>query len=113
MVVEITPIGIDSIGWRFYIIWTIFNFSFIPIVYLFYPETAGRTLEDIDQLFRESPSVIVCKDLDAVSSTRPFKYADRDANAMARNGVGSGGSMRKLKGRKSEEDGEVTHNEEV
>jgi hypothetical protein len=31
MVVEITPPGIESLHWRFYIIWCVFNFSFIPI----------------------------------------------------------------------------------
>lgn len=45
MVVEITPIGIQNLHWKFYVIWTIFNASFVPIVYLFYPETADRTLE--------------------------------------------------------------------
>lgn len=35
MVVEITPIGIQSLQWKFYIIWTIFNASFVPIVYLY------------------------------------------------------------------------------
>jgi hypothetical protein len=30
-VVEITPPGIRSLQWKFYIIWTIFNFAFIPI----------------------------------------------------------------------------------
>ena len=34
MVVEITPIGIQSLGWQFYIIWTVFNAAFVPIVYL-------------------------------------------------------------------------------
>lgn len=43
--------------WRFYIIWTIFNASFVPIVYLFFPETADRTLEDVDRLFRENQNV--------------------------------------------------------
>ena len=90
MVVEITPIGIQSLHWklvifsdsspfyhvlvieslkeestltlilkhfRFYIIWTIFNASFVPIVYFFYPETADRTLEDVDRLFRENQNV--------------------------------------------------------
>lgn len=51
---EITPIGIQNLKWKFYIIWTLFNFSFIPIVYFFYPETADRTLEDIDRMFREN-----------------------------------------------------------
>lgn len=57
MVVEITPIGIQSLQWKFYIIWTIFNASFIPIVYLLYPETADRTLEDVDRFFRENQDV--------------------------------------------------------
>ena len=57
MVVEITPIGIQSLGWKFYIIWTVLNASFVPIVYLFYPETADRTLEDVDRLFRENQDV--------------------------------------------------------
>lgn len=35
MVVEITPIGIQNLQWKFYIIWTIFNASFVPIVYLY------------------------------------------------------------------------------
>lgn len=42
MVVEITPIGIDSIGWRFYIIWTVFNFSFIPIVASYFLPFAAK-----------------------------------------------------------------------
>lgn len=35
MVVEITPIGIQSLQWKFYIIWTVFNAAFVPIVYLY------------------------------------------------------------------------------
>jgi hypothetical protein len=61
-VVEITPIGISSLGWKFYIIWTVFNGAFVPLVYLFYPETAGRTLEDIDRYFMEHDNILVFRD---------------------------------------------------
>jgi hypothetical protein len=61
-VVEITPIGISSLHWKFYIIWTVFNGAFVPLVYLFYPETAGRTLEDIDRYFMEHDNIFVFKD---------------------------------------------------
>ncbi len=74
MVVEITPIGIASIGWRFYIIWTVFNFAFIPIVYFFYPETADRSLEDIDRFFMANQSILIHKDAEATSSKRPQRY---------------------------------------
>jgi hypothetical protein len=62
IVVEITPIGISSLHWKFYIIWTVFNGAFVPLVYLFYPETAGRTLEDIDRYFMEHDNILVFKD---------------------------------------------------
>ncbi|KAK9427701.1 hypothetical protein V1505DRAFT_379274 [Lipomyces doorenjongii] len=53
IVVLITPIGIGSIAWRFYIIFAVFNFSFLPLIYLFYVETARFTLEEIDEIFEE------------------------------------------------------------
>lgn len=31
--------------------------TFVPIVYFFYPETAGRSLEEIDAIFTESKSI--------------------------------------------------------
>lgn len=59
MVVQVTPPGIANLGWRFWIIWACICFSFIPITYLFYPETANRTLEDIDRFFESRPEVVV------------------------------------------------------
>ncbi|KAI4207104.1 MAG: hypothetical protein LQ348_000688 [Seirophora lacunosa] len=85
MVVEITPIGIQTLHWRFYIIWTVFNAAFVPIVYLFYPETAGRTLEDIDRFFREDAKVLVFRDKDAISEKRPLKYVEHEQSEIRRN----------------------------
>jgi sugar porter (SP) family MFS transporter len=39
VIVEITPIGIQNLGWKFWIVWTIFNFTFLPVIYFLYPET--------------------------------------------------------------------------
>ncbi|CAF9931836.1 MAG: hypothetical protein ALECFALPRED_005104 [Alectoria fallacina] len=85
MVVEITPIGIQSLHWKFYIIWTIFNASFVPIVYLFYPETADRTLEDVDRLFRENQNIFVFRDPDAISTKRPLAYIEHEQAEVRRN----------------------------
>lgn len=57
MVVQITPIAISNIGWRTYIIFATLNFSFLPIIYLFFPETKGLELEDVDMLFADTESV--------------------------------------------------------
>lgn len=59
MVVQVTPPGIANLGWKFWIIWACICFSFIPVTYLFYPETANRTLEDIDRFFETKPAIIV------------------------------------------------------
>jgi sugar porter (SP) family MFS transporter len=51
VIVLITPTGIGNISWRYYIIYAVMNFSFMPLIYYFYEETAGLTLEEIDELF--------------------------------------------------------------
>ena len=95
MVVEITPIGIANLGWQFYIIWTVFNFSFIPFVYCLYPETAGRTLEDLDAFFIEGPPVLVFRDKDAIARRRPQRYAEREETEYRRHSsVVSGAAAR-------------------
>ena len=43
-IVEITPIGIQSIGWKFWIVWTVLNAVFLPVIYFFYPETGNSSL---------------------------------------------------------------------
>lgn len=47
----VTPIMIRDIGWGTYLFFAVINASFIPVIYFFYPETAGRSLEEIDLIF--------------------------------------------------------------
>ena len=58
-VVFITPLGIEKLGWQFYAIWTVLNGFIMGIIYTFYIETAGRSLEDIDVIFEEHPTIWV------------------------------------------------------
>ncbi|KAF5971859.1 sugar transporter STL1 [Fusarium coicis] len=51
MIVQITPISIENIGWRTYIIFAVLNSLWVPIIFLFFPETKGLELEDVDHLF--------------------------------------------------------------
>jgi MFS family permease len=53
IVVEVTPIGLQTLGWKFYIVWTVLNASFLPILYLFFPET-GKHI---------SPSRLYCESI--------------------------------------------------
>ncbi|KAF7114907.1 hypothetical protein CNMCM5793_000677 [Aspergillus hiratsukae] len=57
LVAEVTPPAFANIGWRYYIVYTAINaFSFL-MIYIFYPETKGRTLEEIDDIFIQSKSI--------------------------------------------------------
>jgi hypothetical protein len=56
LVVEITPVGLQNIGWKLYIVFCILNWASIIVVWFFYPETSGKTLESIDFLFASQSS---------------------------------------------------------
>jgi hypothetical protein len=57
LVVMITPVAIANIGWQTYIIWAVLNCAFIFVVYFFYPETKGLTLEESDRIFEGGNAV--------------------------------------------------------
>jgi len=54
MVVMITPVAFENIGCYTYTIFAAINFLLVPTVYFIYPETAGRTLEEMDVIFEMS-----------------------------------------------------------
>lgn len=56
IVVMITPVALDTIGWRYYIIYAVISACIPVTVYLFYPETMGRNLEALDHVFRDASS---------------------------------------------------------
>ncbi|KAK7887686.1 hypothetical protein LTR67_009588 [Exophiala xenobiotica] len=93
MVAQVTPPGIANLGYRFWIIWAVICASFIPTTYLFYPETANRTLEDIDRYFEENRNIFVFKDKVATQLKRPemwermdMEFARRADEEKARSG---------------------------
>ncbi|ETI21553.1 hypothetical protein G647_07900 [Cladophialophora carrionii CBS 160.54] len=51
IVVKFGPMGIQSSGWKFYLLFCVFNVLAIPFVYFCVRETKGLSLEEIDLLF--------------------------------------------------------------
>lgn len=47
----ITPVMVARIRWGTYLFFAAWNGIFIPVIWFFYPETAGRSLEEIDLIF--------------------------------------------------------------
>ena len=56
VIVMVTPVALNTIGYRYYVMYTVLS-ACIPIsVYFFYPETMNRNLELINQVFRDASS---------------------------------------------------------
>lgn len=78
-VVQATLPGIQNLGYKFWIIWAVICFAFIPITYFLYPETANRTLEDIDRFFETQPGILIHRNKIAVQLHRPVEFMEADA----------------------------------
>ena len=57
LLAEVTPIGFNTISYRYYIVFAVLNAAIVPTVYFFFPETSGRSLEEIDEIFMRSKSI--------------------------------------------------------
>lgn len=51
VIAEITPYCFASIGYQTYIIYAVIGAFVVPTVYFVFPETNGRSLEDMDKIF--------------------------------------------------------------
>lgn len=51
MVVMITPVAFKSIGSYTYTIFAVINALMLPVIFFLYPETSGRSLEEMDRIF--------------------------------------------------------------
>ncbi|CAK4011330.1 Sugar transporter STL1 [Lecanosticta acicola] len=56
-VLMITPVAMDSIGYQYYILFAVFGACIPLLVFFLYPETMGRSLEQMDELFRQHASI--------------------------------------------------------
>ena len=57
IVAEVTSIGFASIGWKYFLVYCCINVVCVPTIYFFFPETTGRSLEEIDDIFLSSESI--------------------------------------------------------
>lgn len=77
MIGQVTPLAISAIGWRFYIIFVVCNLTTALFFWAFLPETKGLNLEDMDDLFYNSPTFV------PGSHWKPQSHIDSDAKALA------------------------------
>ncbi|KAL3261042.1 hypothetical protein ABHI18_004098 [Aspergillus niger] len=53
VIAEITPVAFATIRWRYYIVYAVVGFGVALMVYFWFPETKGRSLEEMDRLFED------------------------------------------------------------
>ena len=77
----ITPVMITNIHWGTYLFFAIVNACFIPLIYFTYPETARRSLEEIDIIFAKG----YCENIGYVRAARELEFlSDEQIDAKAR-----------------------------
>jgi hypothetical protein len=101
-IVMLTPVLINRIGWRTYIIFTLLLASFVPIVYFCYPETSNLSLEEVDNLF--------LPDGGSISYNGHFHGRRRSSGVFD---AARKGSVQSAKSKNDAEKGTAVHNEKV
>jgi len=74
MVVMVTPVAFASIGYKTYIIFAVINAFMAPCVYFFYPETAYRSLEEMDEIFHDTHGLKGVLDVVKIAREKPRRY---------------------------------------
>ena len=115
-IVMITPIMIANLGvfgFGTYIFFGAMNALFIPIIYFFYPETAKRSLEEIDLIFakgylenisyvKAAKELPYLNDAEVQEMSRQYGFADEDEEYK----IGEKGLERRSGSERSVEAGE-------
>ena len=47
----VTPVAMDRIGWKYYVVFCVWLGVQFTLVYFFFPETAGKDLEEVAEAF--------------------------------------------------------------
>lgn len=80
LIVMVTPIMISNIKWGTYLFFACINACFLPVIYFFYPETAGRSLEEIDLIFAKG----FLENMSYVEAAKELpKLSDEDVERVA------------------------------
>jgi MFS family permease len=74
MVVMITPVAFENIGYKTYVIFAAINAAIVPTVYFFFPETAYRSLEEMDTIFRKVKGLKGALDVVHQARVEPRRY---------------------------------------
>jgi hypothetical protein len=84
------PTAMAEISWKLYMIFMTFCFLMAIVVFLFYPESAGKSLEEMDFLFDKSRTIWAFKDREATKIGALFERDMAHGEALTAFGVMKG-----------------------
>jgi len=61
MIGQVSPIAMAKVGWKFYMLFVSLNFVDLVIIALFFPETKGNTLEEMNIVFGDQLDTVHAK----------------------------------------------------
>ncbi|KAK5166095.1 uncharacterized protein LTR77_008356 [Saxophila tyrrhenica] len=74
MVVMVTPPAFSAIGYNTYTVFACINAFMVPCVYFFYPETAYRSLEEMDEIFQDVKGIKGAFSVVKVAADKPHRF---------------------------------------
>ncbi|EPQ25763.1 uncharacterized protein PFL1_06630 [Pseudozyma flocculosa PF-1] len=77
MIGQVTPRALASVGWRFYLLFAVCGFTNALTFFLILPETKGRTLEEMDDWFAQTPFIVI------LSKAKPIDTKERERQLAA------------------------------
>ena len=88
ILLQTAPIGINNVGWKYYLVIICWLIVFIPAVYYFWPETAGLSLEEVSARFGDDVAVHINdlpdqerKQLDELLKEKDMAHVDHRENS--------------------------------
>ncbi|CAO1636529.1 unnamed protein product [Parajaminaea phylloscopi] len=85
MIGQVTPRALENIGWRFYIVFAVCGFTNALTFFLVLPETKGRTLEEMDRYFAETPWIVL--------GAKTHKVSTSEREEQLRRGITTEGQL--------------------
>ena len=57
---QVTPHAVENLGWKTFLMFSIFNFSLVAFVWFFIKETKGKSLEEMEARKWTSLAITTC-----------------------------------------------------
>lgn len=81
-ITQYTDIAVTNMRWGFYLLFAMIVLCYAPVVWFFYPETAKRTLEDINFMFDLYDTLFLGKHRELRQRSRPQLFIDAEVERI-------------------------------